>query len=116
VRVDCRGDVTKEETDDLLQQLGPGGPMHGLPMLALTQKMSSISADARHLLAGRGGQGGEKHWTAVVVTDPVIRVTTSFLSRINKTIKQRLFAAEPEAIHWLDERAREDAARRPEAT
>ena len=47
----------------------------------------------------------------MVVTNPVVRVTTNFLMRINKARKQRLFTSEAEAILWLDERAREDAAR-----
>ena len=52
VRADCSGSVTREEADFLIKQGDPGGPMHGLPILALTQKMASITADARGLSPG----------------------------------------------------------------
>ena len=72
--------------------------------------MTSITADARGLLGGRGNVSGKEAWTAVVVTNPVIRVTVNFLMRINKNRKLRLFTREAEAIRWLDEQVREGAA------
>jgi hypothetical protein len=89
------------------KQLGVGGALHGLPILSLSQKVTSVSSDARRLMSGREAEV----WTAVVVTNPVIRVTTNFLIRVTGSKKQRLFTTEAAAIQWLDERVQEDAAR-----
>jgi len=111
LREDCAGEVTVEDTRVILQQTDPGGPFHGLPILALTEKMTSVTADARGMIAGRGDVSGKEVWMAVVMTNPVLRVTINFMMRILKNRKVRLFNREAEAIQWLDERVREDTAR-----
>ncbi len=103
VRAICSGDLTKKDLDAGDLQLGAGGPLHGLPILSLSQQVTSVSSDARQLMGSRGAEV----WTAVVVTNPVIRVTTNFLMRVTGSKKQRLFTSEAEAIQWLDERVQE---------
>ena len=110
LREDCVGDVTLEDAHTVLRESGPGGPFHGLPILGLTQRMTSITADARGLLGGRGDVRGEEAWAAAVVTNPIIRVAVNFLMRVNKNRKLRLFTREAEAIRWLDEQVRGAAA------
>jgi len=107
VRADCSGALTKKDLAVGDQQLSPGGALHGLPILSVSTQVTSVSSDARQQLGSREAEV----WTAVVVTNPVIRVTTNFLMRVTGSKKQRLFTAEAEAIRWLDERAQEDEAR-----
>jgi hypothetical protein len=113
VRADCTGIVTKEEAAAWMGQQDPGQPFHGLPILAITLHLDKVTADARGLFSRHGDRvRREEVWTAVVITNPLIRVTTNFVFRIAGTKKQRIFATEQEAVAWLDERVREDAAPR----
>ncbi len=105
------GPYGKEEVADLMRQTDPGGPLYGLPLLALAQTMTSVSAEARGMYGRRGDMSLSESWTAGVITNPVIRVIANFLMRVQKRKKVRLFTSEPEAVRWLDERVREDAAR-----
>jgi hypothetical protein len=41
-----------------------------------------------------------------VVTNPLIRVASNFIMRMNKNPQHRMFATEAEAVRWLDERSR----------
>jgi hypothetical protein len=108
LREDCIGDITLEDARSVLEQAGPGGPFYGLPVLGLTEQMTSVSAEARSLFGGSADVSAV--WAAVVVTKPVIRVTINFLMRFNKSWKLRLFAREDEAVRWLDEQVRGGAA------
>jgi hypothetical protein len=107
VRADCSGALTKKDLEVGDRELGVGGSLHGLPILSMSQQVTSMSSDARKHMGSRETEV----WTAVVVTNPVIRVTANFLMRVTGSKKQRLFTVEAEAIQWLDERAREDEAR-----
>jgi len=68
LREDCIGDITLEDARSVLEQAGPGGPFYGLPVLGLTEQMTSISAEARGLFGGGerrpecglGGGGGDQ--------------------------------------------------------
>src|SRR3954469_15269177 len=84
VRIECLGRVTGEDAEAILQQIRPGGSLHGLPLLGLTQKLESISSEARQAFGVRD-LSASSTWTAAVVTNPVIRVTANFLMRVNKT-------------------------------
>jgi len=75
-----------------------------------------LPSGARAVFAGRGEIGDREVWTAVVVTNPVIRVTANFIMRIQKQRKTKLFSVEAEALRWLDARTRErkeEAAKAP---
>jgi hypothetical protein len=111
VRLEGRGDITKEDAEAVSKELGAGGPLSGVPILALTRDVRSVSPEARHVFGGRGDLSAPATWTAVVVTSPVVRVTTNFVMRINKAKRQRLFSTEAEAVQWLEERIKEDQAR-----
>jgi len=110
VRAVCIGTITREDADTYLQQIALGGSFHGLPILAVTLQIGSIGPGAGGAFVRRGSERKTESWIAVVVTNPVIRVTTNFVVRISGTKKLRLFATEEEAVLWLDERVREDAA------
>jgi len=106
------GVITKEDAEQFMRQIEPGGPFHGLPQLHLTQRMEKMSAEARSLFSARTKGGVAQTWSAVVGSNPLIRVTVNFLLRLTRSGTTKMFSAEPEAIAWLDERAREDAARK----
>jgi len=111
VRADCTGTVTKEEAGAWLRQVAPGGPFHGLPVLAVALQLDRLTPEARGVYAELSNSAPEvERWIAVVVTNPVIRVTANFAMRITKKRKMRLFRTEEEAVRWLDERLRADAA------
>ena len=111
VRLEGRGDITKEDATGVTKELGAGGPLSGIPILALTRDVKSVSSEARHVFAGRGNPTAPATWIAVIVTNPVIRVGTNFVMRLNKAKRQRLFAKEAEAVQWLEERIKEEQAR-----
>jgi predicted DCC family thiol-disulfide oxidoreductase YuxK len=111
LRMVTAGHFSKEDADAFVRETDPGGPMHGLPRLVLTQKQESISSDARSVFAART-EAGQEPWVAVVVTNPVIRVVTNFLMRVNRNLKVTLFTDEEPAIRWLDEQCRKEAAKR----
>ncbi|HVE87861.1 MAG TPA: STAS/SEC14 domain-containing protein [Myxococcales bacterium] len=101
------GVTTKEEAAAVVQNLGPGGKIEGLSLLVLSQNMESMTAEARRLF----GDAPDVGWVAIVVSSPLIRVTTNFILRMSKSSKRQMFSSEQEAIRWLDERVREDAAK-----
>src|SRR5689334_16469457 len=83
-RVVLNGPYGKEEVADLMLQTDPGGPLHGLPLLALAQRLTSVSAEARGMYGRRGDMSLLESWTAGVITNPVVRVTANFLMRVQK--------------------------------
>jgi len=111
VRLECRGDITKEEAEALSKEIGVGGPLSGIPILSLSQGVVSVSAEARQVFARHRDLNAQANWTAVVVASPLMRVTANFLMRVNKVKRQRLFSTEAEAVQWLEERIKEDQAR-----
>jgi hypothetical protein len=107
-RMDCFGTIGKEDGESWLKQVEPGGPFHELPTLAVTLEIEHITSEGRNSFIRRGN--ARTVWVAVVVTRPLVRVTANFAMRVSGNKKYRLFATEREAVLWLDERVREDAA------
>lgn len=107
LRLETIGRFSREDADALIQLMNPGGELHGIPILLLTEKLESIASEARALFAGRGDTAKDP-WIAAVVANPVVRVTLNFLKRIQKQSKGTMFANEPAALQWLDTRVRED--------
>ena len=103
-RADGSGVITREDAELLMKRIIPGGASFGQPFLVLTQKITRLSAEARGIFANNDDPDAENAWCAVVVTNPVIRVTINFLVRVSRTKRLKLFSAEPDAIRWLDER------------
>jgi len=87
-----------------------GGPYHGLSLLVGAQKVKTMLPEARAVFANRRAPPPTE-WMAVVLTNPIVRVTSNFILRMNGNARRRLFSTEREAVQWLDERVREDAAR-----
>lgn len=105
LRMETSGHFSAEDADVVVRATNPGGEYHRLPQLVQTHKQLSISSEARKVFAARGELGEAEPWVAVVVTNPVVRVTTNFLARVGGSRKTRLFAAEAEALAWLDQHA-----------
>jgi len=119
VRANGSGVITQQDADLLMHQINPGGPFFGLPRLFDTVRMERMTAEARSIFSGPSQPGMDPVWVAGVVTSPVIRVTTNFLLRVSGSplaASMKMFSDEKEAIAWLDERAREDAAKKPGST
>jgi hypothetical protein len=110
IRAEGSGVIAREDAEYLLNRVTPGGDLYGLPQLVLTQRVESTTAEARKLFGGANAQRARQTWCAVVVTSPLIRVTANMVARVNKATRVKLFTSEPEALRWLDERAREEAA------
>jgi len=109
VRLETSGRFSREDAEALIQMMNPGGELHGIPILLLTEKLESVGSEARALFAGRG-DAAKDPWIAAVVANPVVRVTLNFLKRVQKRNTGTMFANEPAAIQWLDARVREDRA------
>jgi len=110
VRLDMRGTISGEDAAALFKEVNPGGVLYRQACLVLTKDLDSFSPEARAVSVG-GKPWDPDMWSAVVVTKPVIRVLINFIARISRSRRLKLFALEPEAIQWLDERAREEAAK-----
>jgi hypothetical protein len=77
--------------------------------------LKSISSEARAVFAGRSDVRDRQTWTAVLLTNPVIRVTANFIMRIQGSTRTKLFSSEPDALEWLDARVREQLAKAGDA-
>jgi hypothetical protein len=108
-RVTWTGVTTAGEATAVRRELSPGGQLQGLSLLVLTQKMETMTPEARRVFSG----GAEQGWIAIVVSSPVIRVATNFILRMANAPKRRMFTSESEAIQWLDERVREPSSNNP---
>lgn len=109
LRIITRGQISREDAAYMIAQHGPGGPLHGVPQLVLTQELTSVSADARAMFVSTPSD--DAPWVAMVVVNPVIRVSSNFMIRVNRNKRTRLFPNEASAIQWLEDRLGEEAAR-----
>ncbi|HVE85057.1 MAG TPA: hypothetical protein VND93_19535 [Myxococcales bacterium] len=105
LRLELSGVFSGAEAAELSKHSDPGGQFQGLPCLILTQKMESLSAEAREVFAGRGERPEPTAWTAMVVTSPIIRVVANFMMRIQRYKRTKMFTSEEEGLRWLDARA-----------
>lgn len=102
-RLDWSDTITGEDADAALAHCEPGGSVHGLPVLALGQKMAGFSPEARAIFSSsRRNAFTEK--MALVIADPLLRVMANFVLRVRRNDLQRLFKTEAEAIVWLTEK------------
>ena len=109
-RAEVSGTITGEEAAAMVAHLELGGPYHGLSLLVGAQKVKTMLPEARAVFSNRRAPPPTE-WMAVVLTNPIIRVTSNFILRMNGNARRRLFSTEREAVQWLDERVREDVAR-----
>src|SRR5690349_17157374 len=103
--------LTEEDAVAIVKQVEFGGALHGLPALIEALRLKSISSDARAVFADRSDVRNRQTWTAVLLTNPVVRVTANFIMRIQQSRKTKLFSNEPEALQWLDVHVREQLAK-----
>ncbi|HEY8212461.1 MAG TPA: hypothetical protein VIG99_33490 [Myxococcaceae bacterium] len=109
VRVDVSGILTGDEANTAIGHLEPGGSYHGLSLMVCGQEMKSMTTEARAVFGNRRSPPPTE-WMAIVLTNPILRVTSNFILRMNGNVRRRLFSTEREAVHWLDERVLENAA------
>src|SRR5262245_12488812 len=93
VRVDVSGVVTGEEAANAIAHLEPGGSYHGLSMLVCGQKMKSLLPEARAVFGNRRSPPPTE-WMAIVLTNPILRVGSNFILRMNGNVRRRLFSTE----------------------
>jgi len=114
VRGEWTGVVDTEDADTWRQEVLPGGRFHGLPILAVGLRVERLTPEARRAFVKIGNHPTRaSSWMAVVVVNPVIRVTANFVIRLYKAWKIRLFATEEDAVRWLDEYAAQPPGARP---
>lgn len=114
VRGEWTGVVDTEDADAWRQEVLPGGRFHGVPILAVGLRVDRLTPEARREFVKIGNHPTRtSSWMAVVVVNPVIRVTANIVIRLYKGWKIRLFATEEDAVRWLDERDREHVAQPP---
>ena len=109
-RVKISGIFDGHEARSAMGNWAPGGPLHGVPGLVLTQEVKEATPEARSFYAG-WKETSPTEWLAVVVTNPVLRVMGNFILRVSKSTRRKMFTTEAEALKWLDERARESGAK-----
>jgi hypothetical protein len=110
VRSYWTGVVDREDAETWRQQVSPGGQFHGFPILGVGLQVDRLTDEARKVLVELGADTTRtKNWIALVLINPVIRVTANFMVRFSKVRKMRLFATEEDAVRWLDERVRSSA-------
>ncbi|HVE81605.1 MAG TPA: hypothetical protein VND93_02110 [Myxococcales bacterium] len=102
-RMELSGVITAEEAAGMLAHLDPGGRFHGLSLLVLAEKVERMTSEARSVFGGRRNPP-EQEWMAIVLTNPIMRVTSNFILRMNGNVKRRLFPTEAEAVRWLDDK------------
>lgn len=106
MRMEITGFLSKEDGDLMLRTFGPGGPLEGLPRLCISLKQTGVSSEVRKMFSTREAK---EPWAALVVTNPLVRVATNFVARVNKSLRLKMFSNEEDAVRWLDERTREES-------
>jgi hypothetical protein len=104
-RLDWSGSINGAEADAALRTGEPGGPVYGLPTLAMCLKVTSIEPEARAIFSSPRRNGFSEKM-ALVIANPVLRVMSNFILRVRRNDLQRLFTTEAEAIAWLMEKGR----------
>ncbi|HYV45823.1 MAG TPA: hypothetical protein VFA20_13235 [Myxococcaceae bacterium] len=103
-RVTLLGVVTEEDADAILADNEPGGHVYGLPALVLGHQMTHLSPQARAVFSSARSIAFTTKM-AMVVPNPVLRVTANFVLRIRRSHLQRMFGTEAEAVSWLTEKS-----------
>src|SRR6185369_456542 len=72
-----------EDASALMAAVEPGGQMHGLPVLALGQKLRTLTPEARAVFSSARAATFNKG-LALVMPNPVVRVAANFVLRVNR--------------------------------
>jgi hypothetical protein len=108
-RVRLTGILDVHEARSMLENWAPGRPMYGTPSLVVPDETHVMMPEARSFF-GSWKEASATEWFAVVVSNPIARVTGNFIQRVSKATHRKMFPTEAEAVRWLDERARQNAA------
>ncbi len=110
VRTVQQGRVTKEDAELLMEQLGPGKPLFGLPLLSIMEPGADLDNEARKVFTTpTGADAGAAHSLriAIVVSSAPLRVMMQFVIRVSGSAEfTRFFNNEASAAAWLGEAAK----------
>lgn len=109
VRTVQSGKVTGAAAERLVHLMGPGQPLHGLPVLSVVESGAEFDPEARKLFIAMGdpARGARSPRVAVVVTSPPLRMMMSFITRLSGAAEvTRFFVDEADAQAWLGATAR----------
>src|SRR4051812_9597487 len=109
-RIKIGATLDEAEARSMVGNYAPGGSLYGLPTLVLMQETKEMTPESRAFYSS-WKEATDTEWFALVITNAVMRVSVGFIFRVAKTTRRQIFATEAEAIQWLDERARESAAK-----
>ena len=106
VFVKVTGLVTGDDATRLKQNVAPGAPYAGLPMLTNVAGDADFSMEARKGFADMGDATGDAP-IAVVMTSAPLRMVINFIVKAGnlkrkKPTNLKFFAEESEARKWLD--------------
>jgi hypothetical protein len=102
-RLTWTGDISGEDANAALAHCERGGSVHGLPVLALGHQMTGLSREARAIFSSPRSDAFSAKM-ALVIANPLLRVTANFVLRVRRNTMQRLFKTEADAISWLMEK------------
>ncbi|MDC0719759.1 DUF7793 family protein [Nannocystis bainbridge] len=99
VRVGVTGVFDTAEAEAYVQHFTRGGPHFMRPTICVVTRGTEYTTEARKILV----QVTEAGPTATVTSSPLVRAAINLMLRITgKSDTLRIFAAEPEALAWLD--------------
>lgn len=108
LRANASGDITGTDVDLLYTH---EAVMAGMPMLIVTHEVRNYDSEARKQLAKYSARENQP-WAAAVISSQMVSALGTLIKRVNHATKFKSFSTETEAIQWLEERVREDAAPR----
>jgi hypothetical protein len=106
VRMHSSGVVSAADADALSQRMAQGSEFSNQPILAIVERGTEYSPEARQSFTqlGKGNAETEHEPIAIVVFSAPMRVMLSFIIRITGNAPYtRFFGAEPDALAWLED-------------
>jgi len=103
------GVLSAHDAQSLKSATAPGGPFHGLPLLAISAKDTTITPESRKAFVDFGNG---PMLVAIVVDSTATRVMLNFIVKASLAMNKpgtaagetKFFSSEPEATVWLDEK------------
>jgi hypothetical protein len=111
-RMTVSGTIDVVEATSMMKEIGPNGPHGQLPMLIITDDSTDVTAAARRIFTTNMGSDAARI-SATVITNVVLRVTTNFINRVNRSTHTRTFANAAQALEWLDLTLKDRDAEKP---
>ena len=99
VRVHVSGEIGVADAREYVGKFGAGGPYHRKHTLSYVEKGTEYGAEPRKMFLAMGLHAPH----ATVTSSALVRAGINLMTRFSlKGAKYRMFAAEPEAIAWLE--------------